>query len=289
MNELARKSALGKGLDALFEDNSTPSSEERNTLRISEIEPNRNQPRKEFDQAALEQLADSIREHGVIQPLIVRPIASGMYQIVAGERRYRASRMVGLTEVPVVIRELSDTETIEIALIENLQREDLNPIEEALGYRELINHFNFTQETVSKSVGKSRPVIANALRLLNLPDKVLEQVRKGELSSGHARAILSFETEEEMEQIADKIIRDNLTVRDVERLSQKMASDAKVKKFKQRDSFYDEIEISLQNELGRMVKVNEDKNKKGTLVIDFYSKEDLQELGEQLTRLFADG
>lgn len=282
---MARKGGLGKGLEALFEDNSTGMSGSE-TVKISEIEPNRNQPRKEFDQAALEQLADSIREHGVIQPLILRPLSSGGYQIVAGERRYRASRMAGLTEVPAVIRELSDTETMELALIENLQREDLNPIEEALGYKELMEQYQFTQEAVSKSVGKSRPAVANALRLLNLPETVIDYVREGKLSSGHARAILAFETEEEMEEIAQKAIKNNLTVREVEKLSKKKESRSSVRSSQEKDSFYDEMELALTSELGRKVKIGLDKNK-GTITIEFYGKEDLKELGNKIAEMFG--
>lgn len=283
---MARKGGLGKGLEALFEDNSTGMSGSE-TVKISDIEPNKNQPRKEFNQAALEQLADSIREHGVIQPLILRPLSSGGYQIVAGERRYRASRMAGLTEVPAVVRELSDTETMEFALIENLQREDLNPIEEALGYKELMDNYHFTQEEVSKSVGKSRPAIANALRLLNLPEEVIGYVRQGRLSSGHARAILALETEEEMLDIADKAIKNNFTVRDVEKLSKKEQGTKKAPAHKTRDSFYDEMELALNSELGRKVKIGLEKNK-GTITIEFYGKDDLKELGNRIAGLFGD-
>lgn len=283
---MARKSGLGKGLEALFEDNNTGNSDNgHEMLKISEIQPNKNQPRKDFDQASLEQLADSIRAHGVIQPLVVRPTAVGDYQIVAGERRYRASRMAGLTEVPVIIRELSDTEAMEFALIENLQREDLNPIEEALGYRELMEHYDFTQEAVSRSVGKSRPVVANALRLLNLPEKIIQYLRDGKLSSGHARALLSLEYEEQIIELADKIIKLGLTVRDVERIVKK--SSVKVKKQpKPRESFYDEMEIALEEELGRKVKINLEKNK-GSIVIDFYSKDDLKELGDKISKILV--
>ena len=171
----SKRGGLGKGLDAIFIDNEPEESNSSITLKISEIEPNKSQPRKEFDENALAELADSIAQHGVLQPLLVRPIADGGYQIVAGERRWRASRMAGLTEVPVVIRELTDSETMELALIENLQREDLSPVEEAMGYKQLMEDYGFSQEQVSKTVGKSRPSVANALRLLNLP----EAVRKG--------------------------------------------------------------------------------------------------------------
>ena len=180
---------LGKGLNAIFIENDAETDNGSVTLKISEIEPNRQQPRKEFDEQALSELAESISQHGLLQPLLVRPLTLGGYQIVAGERRYRASRMAGLTEIPVIIRELSDTETMEIALIENLQREDLTPVEEALGYKTLIDEHNFSQDEVAKSVGKSRPAIANSLRLLKLPDSVMEYLREGKKLS--ARIYLS--------------------------------------------------------------------------------------------------
>lgn len=283
---MARKSGLGKGLEALFEDNST-SIPEKSTemMKIGDLRPNKDQPRKEFDLNALEQLADSIKEHGVIQPLLVRPLTGGGYQIVAGERRYRASRMAGLTEVPVIIRELSDTETMEIALIENLQREDLNPIEEAMGYQELMDQYGFTQETISKSVGKSRPAIANALRLLNLPESVLTYVRKGELSAGHARAILSLASEEQMEEVAQKVATKGMTVREIEKLSKNKKTVAQKGKtsFGGQDTFYDEMELALSEELGRKIKIKADE-KKGTLTIEFYGKEDLKELATRLEK-----
>lgn len=284
---MARKKGLGKGLEALFEDNSTPVSEQGSeTVKISEIVPNKNQPRKDFDQAALEQLADSIKEHGIIQPLILRPLSTGGYQIVAGERRYRASRMAGLTEIPAIVREFSDTETMEIALIENLQRENLNPIEEALGYRELMESYNFTQEAVSKSVGKSRPVIANALRLLNLPDSVIEYVQNSELSAGHARALLAFDSDEEIERIAKEAIEKQWTVRDLEKLSKKKESAPR--KTVLRNSFYDEMELALTEELGRKISVKVDKKNHGSLTIEFYSKEDLKALGDHIAAFYTE-
>ena len=187
-----KKGGLGKGLDALFVENDTGDTSSV-TLRISEIEPNREQPRKYFDEEALTELADSIRQHGVIQPLLVRPMENGTYQLVAGERRWRASRMAGLTEVPVVIKDLSEIEAMELALIENLQRQDLNPIEEAVGFQQLMERYSMTQEQVASRVGKSRPAVANALRLLNLPEQVVAMVQSGEVSPGHARALLKLE------------------------------------------------------------------------------------------------
>lgn len=212
---------LGKGLNAIFIENDSETEGGTVTLKISEIEPNRTQPRKEFDEQALSELAESISQHGLLQPLLVRPLTLGGYQIVAGERRYRASRMAGLTEVPVIIKELTDTETMEIALIENLQREDLSPVEEALGYKALIDEHGFSQEEVAKSVGKSRPAVANALRLLKLPDNIMEYLKDGKISAGHARALLTLENEELMTELADEIVAKDLSVRQVEKICKK--------------------------------------------------------------------
>lgn len=200
---MAKKmSGLGKGLGALMLENSTQEMLTENELPINEIIPNRDQPRKTFDEAALEELAESIKQHGVLQPLLVRPIPSGGYQLVAGERRWRACRMAGLNKVPVVIKELTDTETMEIAIIENLQREDLNPIEEAEGLQALIDKCGYTQEEVAASVGKSRPAIANSLRLLRLPQEVRDMTKNGEISAGHARALLAFDNDAMMLEAA---------------------------------------------------------------------------------------
>lgn len=277
-----KQSGLGKGLNALMLENSVESANKANTLPISEIVTNKDQPRKTFDENALAELADSIIQHGVLQPLLVRPLASGGYQLVAGERRYRASRMAGLKEVPVVIRELSDVETMEIAIIENLQREDLNPIEEAEGLQALIDKCGFTQEDIAVSVGKSRPAIANSLRLLKLPQEVRDLTRDGKLSAGHSRALLAFDNEAMIYEVADNIIRNNLTVRDVERLA-KMAekTSPKSKTTRRRDSFYDEVELSLTEVLGRKVKVYNGRGK-GTLEIEFYSVDDLKEIANKL-------
>ena len=197
------KGGLGGGLDSLFEDNSTEVHVKK-TLRLSEIEPNRSQPRKYFDETAISALADSIREHGILQPLLVRPIPLGGYQIVAGERRWRAARMLGLDEVPVIIRELNDLETAQIALIENLQRENLNPMEEAMGFQRLMDEFGMTQDDIAKFVGRSRSAVANAVRLLKLPEKVQEYLIDGSISAGHGRALLGFEDEETMLHVAQK-------------------------------------------------------------------------------------
>lgn len=217
----AKKGGLGKGLDAIFMENATENSNSTVTLKISELEPNQDQPRREFDDEALAELADSIAQHGVLQPLLVRPIAGGGYQIVAGERRFRACRMAGVQEVPVVIRELSDGQVMELALIENLQREDLSPIEEAQGYQTLMEHYHFTQEEVSRSVGKSRPAITNAMRLLRLPEEIIHMVSGGKLSAGHARTLLAFESEDDQLQAAQLAVKQGLSVRELEKLAKR--------------------------------------------------------------------
>ena len=283
---MAKQRGLGKGLDALFADNNTAESEGAVSLKLTEIEPNRGQPRKRFDEEALAQLAESIREHGVIQPLLVKPLTNGSYQLVAGERRWRAARMAGLSEVPVIIKDLSEQETMEIALIENLQREDLNPIEEALGYEELMNTFGFTQDQVAKRVGRSRSAVANALRLTGLPEAVLPLVEDGTLSAGHARALLAFEDEEAIVETAELAVKKGLTVRDLEKRSrqrkqEKKAPEGKGKPLFSRDSYFDEMEIALREELHRKIKIVAD-GEKGTLQIDFYSKEELRDIAARL-------
>lgn len=217
---MAKKSGLGKGLDALFFDNDSEEKQDGTMMvRLSEIEPNKGQPRKTFDENALAELADSIREHGIIQPLLVRKLDNGGYQLVAGERRWRASRMIGLDEVPVVIKDLSDTEVMELGLIENLQREDLNPLEEAAGYKELMATYGLTQDQVAKRVGKSRSAIANSLRLLHLPDQIRPYLISGQLSMGHAKAILGLNSESAMVSAAKEAVAKGLSVREVEKLS----------------------------------------------------------------------
>ena len=277
-----KQSGLGKGLSALMMENAVDDMVSTNTLSINEIIPNKDQPRKTFDEGALQELADSIIQHGVLQPLLVRPLPTGGYQLVAGERRWRASRIAGLKEVPVVIKELSDVETMEIAIIENLQREDLNPIEEAEGLQALIDRCGFTQEDVAVSVGKSRPAIANALRLLKLPPEVRDMTRNGDISAGHARALLAFNNDAMIYEISQNIVKNNLTVRDVERLSKTKENVNKVRSSaRRRDSFYDEVELSLTEVLGRKVKVYNGRGK-GTLEIEFYSVDDLKEIANKL-------
>ena len=277
------KRGLGSGFDSLFNDNSSD-VQIKKTLRIAEIEPNRDQPRKTFSDEAITALAESIREHGMLQPILVRPLDTGGYQIVAGERRWRAARMLGLDEVPVNIRELSDTETMQIAIIENLQRENLNPVEEASGYNELIEKYGMTQEQVAKMVGKSRSAVANAVRLLTLPPRVLKMLENGDISAGHAKALLGFEDEEMLIAIENRAVDGGMTVRQVERLAQKSAEpdEAVQKSDKRIDNYFVEMEISLKERLGRKVKVDYGKNK-GALILEFYDKEDLAALAEKLT------
>ena len=274
---------LGKGLDTIFAENETEDSNSSVMLKISEIEPNRSQPRKDFDENSLSDLAQSISQHGLLQPLLVRPLPIGGYQIVAGERRYRACRMAGLTEVPVTIRELSDTETMELALIENLQREDLSPIEEALGYKALIDEHGFSQEEVATSVGKSRPAIANSLRILKLPDSVLEYVKQDKISAGHARALLMLDNEEDMLDLAELIYKKDLSVRQAEKLAKKKPEVEEDTQPERKPSFYSMVELALNESLGRKIKVNKNKGKQGgVLQIEFYSDEELTELSNKL-------
>ena len=275
-----RQSGLGKGLDALLIENSVSDELSTSTLPINDIIPNKEQPRKTFDEAALGELADSIAQHGVLQPLLVRPLPTGGYQLVAGERRWRASRIAGLKEVPVIVKELTDTEAMQLAIIENLQREDLNPIEEAEGLQALIDKCGFNQEEVAVSVGKSRPAITNSLRLLKLPEEVRDMTRNGEISAGHARALLALDSPALMLEVAEQIVSRKLTVRDVERLASKPAK-SKAKAPKKRDSFYDEVELSLTEALGRKVKVINGRSK-GTLEIEFYSLDDLKNIANTL-------
>ena len=274
---------LGKGLGAIFIENDTEDRNATVTLKISEIEPNRSQPRKEFDEKALTELAESIKEHGLIQPILVRPLIGGGYQIVAGERRYRACRMAGLTQVPVTIRELTDEETMELALIENLQRENLNPLEEALGYKSLMEEYSFSQEQVAKAVGKSRSAVANTLRLLNLPEDVTELVKEGKLSAGHARALLAFDDEALMIKTAKSVVDEDLSVRQVEKLAKKKTSPPKLPKAEPKASYFSMVEQTLTEYLGKKVTIAPLKGKKGGLLqIEFYSNEDLKDLAQRL-------
>ena len=279
---------LGKGLGALMGDLAveTPTAKSPyQMLPIHKVEPNPGQPRQDFDPEELQSLADSIAIHGVVQPLTVRELSGGYYQIIAGERRWRAARIAELKEIPAVIIDADDKKVMELALIENLQRQDLNPVEEALGYQTLMEDYGLTQEDAAKRVGKSRPAVANALRLLNLSEKVLEMVRKGELTAGHARAVLSLKTQKMQEQAAQKIAALGLSVRQAELLCKNMAKDpAPVKEPTLAVNYVAECEKSLSKHLGRGVKIVNGK-RKGRFELEFYGEEDLQVLLEALMKL----
>lgn len=282
-----KKKGLGKGLDALFDENAidlASSAAEQSTLRLSQIEPDKNQPRKAFDKAALEQLADSIREHGLIQPIIVCPIEEDRYRIIAGERRWRACRMAGLEEIPVLIREYSEQEISEISLIENLQREDLNPVEEALGYRHLTEIYGLTQEQIAKTISKSRPAIANAMRLLSLPEQILDFLKTGELSAGHARALLAADGEDAQLALANKIIVERLNVRQAEDLvkKSKKAPTEKPKTDPAVIQALSELEKKASSAVGNKVTIRHHANNKGKVEIQYYSVEELEKIIEIL-------
>lgn len=286
---MAKKGGLGRGMDALFLDNSATGNENGSTmLNINEVEPNRNQPRKIFNESGLEELAKSIEQNGIIQPILVRPMTDGSYQLIAGERRWRAARMAGLTEVPVTIREMSDEEASIFALIENLQREDLNPVEEAEGLKSLIESYGFTQEEAADKVGKSRTAVTNTLRLLKLPSPVRELLSNGKITAGHARALLGLDDEKEMLKIAETTVAQDLSVRQVEKMVKYALQGEKPKpkkRDKKRDQYYDEVEIALTNTLGRKVKIYlSSTGHKGTLEFEFFGKEDLTKLAKEFDK-----
>ncbi|MDF2684992.1 MAG: spo0J [Clostridia bacterium] len=280
--------ALGKGLSALFTDNNIdePLDEKQiKLIKISDIEPNKEQPRKYFDKEKLDELARSLSEHGLLQPLIVRPTEdNNRYTRISGERRWRAARMAGLLEVSVLIKDIDDKSALEIGLIENLQREDLNIIEEAKGYKSLLNDYDLTQEEISKRVGKSRPVIANALRILALPDEIIKLIEKGELTAGHARAMLplmeKFDTKKLLE-IAEQIINKNLTVRDLENMAKKIEKKEEPPVQKINDIYFKEVEKDISEVWGRKVKIISSRNK-GKIELEFYNKDDFDILIELL-------
>ena len=284
---MASNKGLGKGLGALLGDFSEEAVESSayQILPIYKVEPNPDQPRRDFDEEELQALADSISVHGVIQPLTVRQMPTGYYQIIAGERRWRAARLANLSEIPVVIVEADDKKAMELALIENLQRQDLNPVEEALGYQALIEEYGLTQEEAAGRVGKSRPAVANALRLLGLSPAVLEKLKNGELSAGHARAILTLKTEKKQQEAAKKIIALALSVRQAETLCKNMNKEPAPKKEPVfAVDYVAECEKTLSKQLGRGVKIVNGK-RKGRFELEFYGEEDLQRLLEALMTL----
>ena len=278
----AKKGGLGRGLDSLFNENATD-SDSAVKVNVNDIEPNRDQPRKDFDEAAISELADSIAQHGLIQPIVVRPTTDGRYSIIAGERRWRACRLAGLNEVPVIVKDADEQTLMEIALIENLQREDLNAVEEALGYRSLIEGYGLTQDEVAKRMGKSRSAVTNALRLLSLNETELEALRRGTISAGHARALLSCDDNE----IRSKMLlaaADGASVRELEKMSAtaKKAKKSKIKENTEKPTFYSEVELSLKNELHRKVSITPNGKGKGTITIEFFSDDELSDFARRL-------
>ena len=284
---MASPKGLGKGLGALLGDfmDEIPENSAYQMLPIYKVEPNRSQPRQDFDEEELQALADSIEEHGIIQPLTVRQLDSGYYQIIAGERRWRAARIANLAEIPVVVMEADDRKAMELALIENLQRQDLNAVEEALGYQSLIEDYGLTQDEAAKRVGKSRPAVANSLRLLGLCPQVLEKLRKGELTAGHARAILMLKSEKKQQEAAQKIIALGLSVRQAELICKNMCREPKEEVEEPlRIDYVAECEKQLSKHLGRGVKIVNGK-RKGRFELEFYGQDDLQILLDALMQL----
>lgn len=271
------KRGLGRGLQALIPEIDEESPKGVENIKISDIEPNQFQPRKHFDDESLKELSDSIKEHGIIQPIIVRKNDFG-YQIVAGERRWRAAKLAGLKEVPAIVKDFDDQKVMEIALIENLQREDLNPIDEAKAYKSLMEQFNLTQEEISKRVGKSRSSIANSIRLLNLDDEVQNMLMEGKITTGHAKVILALQDAEKQNMIAKKIVDKNLNVRETENLIKEVTSSKK-KKRKESDAYIKEIEDNFCRFFGTKVKIIHGKNR-GKILIEYYGEEDLSRLTE---------
>ena len=281
-----KNSGLGRGLDAIFLDNTLAEENVHNEdriskLRISLVDPKRDQPRKYFDKEALEQLAASIAENGLLQPILVREYAEGRYQIIAGERRFRASKIAGLTEIPAIVLDRDDKKTAQIALIENIQREDLNPLEEALAYKSLAEEYDMTQEELSQKVGKSRSAIANTLRLLDLPDEVLTLVASKELSAGHARTLLGAKDRDNMILLAQRAIEEDLSVRVLEDLV-KLSNKPKKAEVEEEEiiplvDYFRELELRVQTKLGRKVKID-GKGRKKTITLSYEDNEDLDEI-----------
>ena len=298
-----KRGGLGKGLDSLIPDNGKVSEQEKRVkvvekviekivekpaevrLKIHQIEPNREQPRKKFDEEALQELSESIRQFGILQPLIVQE-RKDYYEIIAGERRWRAAKLAGLKEVPVIIRKMSEQEIVEISLIENIQRENLNPMEEAAAYKRLLTEFQLKQEEVAERVGKSRTAVTNSMRLLKLDERVQQMVVEGMLSTGHARAILSIEDPELQFQTANQIYNGNLSVREAERLVKKIGKDKPAKKEKdfQQDAVFQDLEEKMKAALGTKVSINRKDEKKGKIEIEYYSIEELERLMEILIK-----
>ena len=284
---MASPKGLGKGLGALLGDFSDeiPENSAYQMLPIYKVQPNRSQPRQDFDEEELQALADSIEEHGIIQPLTVRQLDSGYYQIIAGERRWRAARIANLSEVPVVVIEADDRKAMELALIENLQRQDLNAVEEALGYQSLMEDYGLTQDEAAKRVGKSRPAVANSLRLLGLCPQVLEKLRKGELTAGHARAVLMLKSEKKQQEAAQKIIALGLSVRQAELICKNMCREPKEEVEEPlKIDYVAECEKQLSKHLGRGVKIVNGK-RKGRFELEFYGQDDLQVLLDALMKI----
>ncbi|OUQ86157.1 stage 0 sporulation protein J [Brevibacillus brevis] len=273
---------LGKGLNALITSNLIEEGEQVKEVSINEIRPNPYQPRKEFEQSAIEELAQSIKEHGIIQPLIVRKSIKG-YELVAGERRLRAAKVAGLKEVPVVVKAYTDQQLMEIALIENLQRENLNPLEEAEAYDKLISHHDYTQEQLAQKIGKSRPHVANMLRLLQLPEKIRKMVSAAELSMGHSRALLGVTDKKVQQQLANDVVEKGLSVRQLEELVKQLnvSRETKKKKSAKNEPVLIEMEERLRSRFGTSVKIKKG-SKRGKIEIDFYSQEDLERIIEML-------
>ncbi len=275
-----KKGGLGRGLESLFNENAADEGGVI-TVNLNDIEPNREQPRKDFDEDALSELAESIAEHGLIQPIVVKPETNGRYSIIAGERRWRACRMAGLYEVPVVIKDANPQELMELALIENLQREDLNAVEEALGYRSLIHTYGLTQEQVAARMSKSRTAVTNALRLLNLNQEELQALRTGLISAGHARALLSVEEGELRDKMFEQATS-GASVRQLEKLAAGAKKSSKTAVKKEKNTFYSEVELSLKNELHRKVDITPTGNGKGKITIEFFSDEELSDFARRL-------
>ena len=280
---MAIKRGLGRGLDALYDNTEAAEAEQKDLieLRISMIEPNHDQPRKDFDEDALITLSNSIAEHGIIQPIIVSPSENGFYKIIAGERRWRAAKMAGLREIPAIVRTYEKQKAAEVAMLENLQREDLNPIEEAEGYKNLMENFGLTQESLSRSLGKSRSAIANSVRILSLPQNIIDLVRNGLISEGHARTLLSIEDDAEKQRLAEEIINGKLSVRDTEKIAGEKKTAKKIAEKKEISPEIKEMEKRLSDNFGSKVKIITGR-KKGKIEIEYYGNDDFTRIMEKL-------